>query len=498
LTGDDLDQLAVNTMRGLSIDAVQKAKSGHPGMPMGMADAAFVLWTRFLRHSPSDPKWANRDRFVLSAGHGSALLYSLLHLLGYDLTLDDLMQFRQWDSRTPGHPEYWCAPGVETTTGPLGQGFATAVGMALAERMLAATFNREGDAIVDHHTYAIVSDGDLMEGISHEAASLAGHLGLSRAIFLYDDNHISIEGDTALAFSEDVARRFEGYRWHVQRIDGHDRAAVARAIEGAQEEKERPSLIICRTHIGYGSPSRQDTAAAHGEPLGDEEVRRTKQQLGLPTEPLFFVPDVVRELFAGCRERAERETAAWQGRLAERKKAHPGLAAQWQAQMSSALPEDLAERLPVFEPGKAVATRNASGEVLQALERALPGLIGGSADLAPSTKTLIEGRESVSKSNYGGRNLHFGVREHAMGGMMNGIALHGGFIPYGGTFLVFSDYMRPSIRLAALSRLRAIYVLTHDSVFLGEDGPTHQPIEHFAALRAIRAATSFLTRATPN
>jgi len=485
LTGDALDQLAVNTIRALAMDAVQKANSGHPGMPMGMADAAYVLWTRFLRYSPEDPRWPDRDRFVLSAGHGSMLLYSLLHLAGYEVTLEDLRQFRQWESRTPGHPEYWCVPGVETTTGPLGQGFANGVGMALAERMLAAAFNRRGETIVDHYTYGIVSDGDLMEGISHEAASLAGHLGLGRLIYLYDDNQITIEGSTDLAFSENVARRFEAYHWHVVRVDGHDRKAVAAAIEAARQTTRRPSLIICRTHIAKGSPHKQDTADAHGAPLGEEEVRLTKQALGFPVEPPFFVPDVVREVFARRRREVEAEAADWRRRFEAWRRAHPDQAAQWDARMNRAIPEGLAERLPSFEVGKAVATRNASGEILQVLSAELPGLVGGSADLAPSTKTLIKKETAVRRGAYRGRNLHFGVREHAMGGMLNGLALHGGFTPYGGTFLVFSDYMRPSVRLAAMMCQPVIYVFTHESVFVGEDGPTHQPIEHIMALRAI-------------
>ena len=485
LTGDALDELAVNTIRGLAMDAVQKAKSGHPGMPMGMADAAFVLWTRFLRHSPSDPEWPNRDRFVLSAGHGSMLLYALLHLFGYDLALDDLQQFRQWESRTPGHPEFWCAPGVETTTGPLGQGFANGVGMALAERMLAQDFNGAGDDIVDHYTYGIVSDGDLMEGLSHEAASIAGHLGLARLIYLYDDNHITIEGSTDLAFSEDVAQRFEAYHWHVQRVDGHDRGAVADALEAARQETERPSIIICRTHIAKGSPNKQDTSGAHGEPLGEDEVVATKEALGLPVAPTFFVPEAVRALLAGVRERLDKEASEWRARFAQWQQANPELSAQWEARMARKIPEGLGGKLPSFEVGKEIATRNASSEVLQVLSREIPGFVGGSADLAPSTKTLIEGAEDLARGRYSGRNLRFGVREHGMGGLMNGMSLHGGFIPYGGTFLVFSDYMRPSVRLAALMRQPVIYVFTHDSVFVGEDGPTHQPVEHVAALRAI-------------
>jgi len=486
LTGEDLDELAINTIRALTMDAVQKANSGHPGMPMGMADAAYVLWTQFLRHSPADPKWPDRDRFVLSAGHGSMLLYSLLHLFGYDTKLEDLEQFRQWESRTPGHPEYWCAPGVETTTGPLGQGFANGVGMALAERMLAAHMNVEGEEpVVDHYTYAICSDGDMMEGISHEAAALAGHLGLNKLIYLYDDNHITIEGDTDLALSEDVGTRFEGYDWHVLHVGAHDRKSIAKAIEAAKAEKHRPNLIICRSHIAFGAPNAQDTSESHGAPLGEEEVRLTKENLGFPTEPLFFVPEVVPEKLAERAKELNEEAEAWKKRFADWRRKHPDLAKVWDARMSGALPEGLAERLPKYDSGKAVATRNASGEVLQVLSAELPALAGGSADLHPSTKTFIKKETNVERERYAGRNLHFGVREHGMGGMLNGMAYHGGFIPYGGTFLIFSDYMRPSVRLAALSKLQVIYVWSHDSVFLGEDGPTHQPIEHLASLRAM-------------
>jgi len=486
LTGDDLDQLIVNTIRALAMDGVQKAKSGHPGMPMGMADTAYVLWTRFLRHSPADPDWADRDRFLLSAGHGSMLLYSLLHLFGYDMQMEDLMQFRQWESRTPGHPEYRCAPGVETTTGPLGQGFANGVGLALAERMLAAHFNCDGEEpLVDHYVYAICSDGDIMEGISHEAAAIAGHLGLGRIIYLYDDNHITIEGSTDLAMSEDVGRRFEAYHWHVQRIDGHHRTAVAASIEAARAETQRPSIIICRTHIAKGSPNKQDTAESHGAPLGDEEVQLTKQALGFPTAPLFFLPDIVKETLAARRQELDAQAESWKQRFARWRRAHPDLAKLWDARMSGALPAGLAQRLPSFETGKAVATRNASGEILQVLSAELPALAGGSADLHPSTKTFIKNEEAVRKGAYRGRNLHFGVREHAMGGILNGMAVHGGFLPYGGTFFVFSDYMRPSVRLAALSGIQVIYVWTHDTVFVGEDGPTHEPVEHHSAIRAI-------------
>jgi len=453
---------------------------------MGMADTAYVLWTRFLRHSPADPDWADRDRFLLSAGHGSMLLYSLLHLFGYDMQMEDLMQFRQWESRTPGHPEYRCAPGVETTTGPLGQGFANGVGLALAERMLAAHFNCDGEEpLVDHYVYAICSDGDIMEGISHEAAAIAGHLGLGRIIYLYDDNHITIEGSTDLAMSEDVGRRFEAYHWHVQRIDGHHRTAVAASIEAARAETQRPSIIICRTHIAKGSPNKQDTAESHGAPLGDEEVQLTKQALGFPTAPLFFLPDIVKETLAARRQELDAQAESWKQRFARWRRAHPDLAKLWDARMSGALPAGLAQRLPSFETGKAVATRNASGEILQVLSAELPALAGGSADLHPSTKTFIKNEEAVRKGAYRGRNLHFGVREHAMGGILNGMAVHGGFLPYGGTFFVFSDYMRPSVRLAALSGIQVIYVWTHDTVFVGEDGPTHEPVEHHSAIRAI-------------
>ncbi len=487
----NLDQLSVNTIRTLAMDAVQKANSGHPGMPMGMADAAYVLWTEFLKHNPADPEWADRDRFVLSAGHGSMLLYSLLHLSGYDLPLAELKQFRQWGSQTPGHPEYGKAPGVETTTGPLGQGFANGVGLALAERLLAAEFNRPGFEIVDHHTYAIVSDGDLMEGISHEAASLAGHLGLGKLVYLYDDNHITIEGSTSLAFSEDVARRFESYDWHVQRIDGHDRAAVAEALRQARAETERPSLVICRTHIGYGSPNKQDHAEAHGAPLGEEEVRRTKEQMGWPPDARFYVPDEVLAHFRTALDAGAEAQAAWQSRFARYRDAHPDLAAEWERRLTGQLLDGWDEALPHFAPGDGpLATRAAGGEVLAALAPGLPELVGGSADLHPSTKTYLKAYETIRKGEYEGRNLHFGVREHAMAGIVSGLALHGGFRLYGSTFLIFSDYMRPSIRLAALMRLPVIYVFTHDSIFVGEDGPTHQPVEHLASLRAIPGLTT--------
>ncbi|HSJ58612.1 MAG TPA: transketolase, partial [Anaerolineae bacterium] len=482
----DLEQSSVNTIRALAMDAVQKAQSGHPGMPMGMADAAYVLWTHFLKHNPSDPLWPDRDRFVLSAGHGSMLLYSMLYLTGYDLPLEELKQFRQWGSMTPGHPEYDETPGVETTTGPLGQGFANGVGMALAERMLAAEFNRPGFEIVDHHTYAIASDGDLMEGLSHEAASLAGHLGLGKLIYLYDNNEITIEGKTGLAFSEDVVRRFGGYNWHVLAVDGHDRQAVKEAIEAAKAETERPSLIALRTHIAYGSPGKQDTAEAHGAPLGEEEVLRAKENLGLPTDREFYVPDEVLAHYRQAVPKGKKLQAEWQAMFQRYAEAHPDLAAEWSRRLAGNLPEGWEAALPEFEPASdPVATRSAGGKVLQAIAPALPELVGGSGDLHPSTNTYLKAYPSVAPRSFAGRNLHFGVREHAMGGTLNGMALHGGYRVYGSTFLVFSDYMRPSMRLAAIMGLPVIYVFTHDSIFVGEDGPTHEPVEHLASLRAM-------------
>jgi len=478
--------LGVNAIRALSMDAVQKAGSGHPGMPMGMAEAAFVLWTRHLKHNPRDPAWPDRDRFILSAGHGSMLLYSLLYLSGAPgMTLDGLKQFRQWGSRTPGHPEYGLTPGVEVTTGPLGQGFAAGVGMAIAERVLARRFNREGHLIVDHYTYGIVSDGDLMEGVSAEAASLAGHLGLGKLIYLYDANRISIDGPTDLSFTEDVGKRFEAYGWQVLQVDGHDMEAVDQALWEARAELDRPSLIICRTHIAYGSPNKQDTAAAHGEPLGEEEVRLTKEALGWPVEPPFFVPEEVVQFFKEKQKAWAALEAEWQARFAAWCTAFPKLAELWDLVMERRLPAGWDEGLPQFPAGNAMATRDASGEVLQVLARKLPHLLTGSADLSLSTKTYLKAYPPLKKGDFSGRNIHFGVREHAMGGILNGLALHGGVLPVGGTFLVFSDYMRPSLRLAALMELPIIYVFTHDSLFLGEDGPTHQPVEHLASLRAI-------------
>ncbi len=485
-----IEQIA-NTLRFLSADGVQKAGSGHPGMPMGAADFTAVLWSRFLRYHPRDPEWIDRDRFVLSAGHGSMLLYSILHLAGFDLSLEDLRQFRQWGSRTPGHPEYGVTPGVETTTGPLGQGFGNAVGMALAEAMLAARVNREDFAPIDHYTYAIVSDGDLMEGISAEAASLAGHLKLGKIVFFYDDNRITIEGSTDLAYSDDVRRRFEGYHWHVEEIDGHDPDAIAAALDRCRAEKERPSLIIGHTHIGRGSPNKQDTASAHGEPLGDEEIVLAKKNLGWPVEPTFYVPDEVRDFFRSRAAAMQSIYERWTADVAERRKRDAGFDRDWGSFCEGRLTADVRNALPDFRDKDAIATRNAGGEALQAVAAAVPWLVGGSADLSPSTKTEIKGGGSVAPGDFSGRNLHFGIREHAMGSIMNGIALHGGFRPYGSTFLVFSDYMRPPIRIAALSHIPAIYVFTHDSIFVGEDGPTHQPIEHVTALRIIPGVKVF-------
>ncbi len=482
----ELDQLCINTLRTLVMDGVQKAKSGHPGMPMGVADMAYVLWTRFLKHSPANPAWPDRDRFVLSAGHGSMLLYSLLHLTGYDLRLEEIKNFRQWSSRTPGHPEYGLTTGVETTTGPLGQGFANGVGMAIAERFLAATFNRPGFPIFGHFTYAIVSDGDLMEGVSHEAASLAGHLGLGKLIYLYDDNEISIEGSTDLTFTEDVPARFRAYGWHVQEVDGYDLDGIEAAIRAAQEETKRPSLIVCHTHIAYGSPNKQDTAGAHGAPLGEEEVRLTKEALGWPPDAHFLIPDEALAVFRQAVERGREAEAQWRETCERYRAAYPEEGALLETLWAGRLPAGWIDALPTFAPADGpLATRKASGAVLNALAPALPTLIGGSADLAPSNVTLLKGFADFQRETPAGRNLRFGVREHAMGSVLNGLASHGGVFPYGGTFLVFSDYMRPAVRLAAMMHLPVVYVWTHDSVWIGEDGPTHQPVEQLAALRAI-------------
>ena len=486
MTNTTLDELCVNTIRTLAIDGVQKANSGHPGLPMGMADAAYVLWTQFLHYNPKNPDWPDRDRFVLSAGHGSMLLYSLLHLTGYDLPLEQLKQFRQWDSLTPGHPEYGLTRGVETTTGPLGQGFANGVGMAIAEAFLAATFNRPGHDIVNHYTYVICSDGDLMEGISHEAASMAGHMKLGKLIYLYDDNHISIDGSTGLAFTEDRMKRFEAYHWHTQQIDGHDRAAVAAAIKAAQAVTDKPSIIACRTTIGYGSPNKANTKEVHGAALGVDEVKLTKKVYGWDPDKEFYIPDEALAHFRQAVDRGAQGEAEWKARLDAYAKAYPQEAEQFRQALSGELPEGWEEALPVFPPdAKGMATRAAFGKVLNAIAPVLPTLIGGSADLEPSNNTFLKGYPVFANDSFAGRNFHFGVREHGMAAALNGMAVHGGVIPYGGTFLIFSDYCRPAIRLAALSHFPTIFVFTHDSIGLGEDGPTHQPVEHLAALRAI-------------
>lgn len=474
-----------NIIRGLSMDGVQKANSGHPGMPMGTADFASVLFLKFLKYNPADPHWPDRDRFVQSAGHGSMLLYSLLHLAGYDLPLEELKQFRQWGSRTPGHPEAHLTPGVETTTGPLGQGCGNAVGMALAEAMLAARFNRPGHTIVDHYTYVLAGDGCLMEGISHEAFSHAGHLGLNKLIVFYDSNRITIEGSTDLAYSDDVRKRFEGYRWNVLEIDGHDHAAIEQALHAARAERSRPTLIIGHTTIAKGSPHMAGNAEAHGAPLGVEEVKASKRNLGLPDDQEFYISDEARAIFAERRKQGEAAYAAWRAALDAYRTAHPDLAALYDASLKRKIPTDIEKKLPVFPADKPMATRAASGQVIQALAQAIPHFVGGSADLAPSTNTLIKGSPSVAPGRFEGRNLHFGVREHSMAAIVNGMCLHGGFTVYGATFLVFSDYCRPALRLAALMEIPVLMVLTHDSIFLGEDGPTHQAVEHLAALRAI-------------
>ncbi|HSD46824.1 MAG TPA: transketolase [Pyrinomonadaceae bacterium] len=484
-TTPELDQLCINTIRALTLDAVQKAKSGHPGLPLGAAAMAYVLWTRFLRHNPKNPKFDNRDRFLLSAGHGSMLLYSLLFLTGYDLSLDELKNFRQWGSKTPGHPEYGLTPGVEITTGPLGQGFANGVGMAMGAAHLASRFNKEKFPLIDHHVYAIVSDGDLMEGVASEAASLAGHLKLGKLIYLYDDNNVTIEGFTNLAFSEDVPKRFESYGWHTLTVaDGNNLDEIEAAIRAAQAVEDRPSLISVKTIIGFGMPT-QGTRKAHSDPPGEDAVREAKRHLGWPEDEHFYVPEEVLAHYREAIERGAQLESDWNALVDEYEKAHPEEGKLWRATMSGDLPAGWEDHLPKFENAKDVATRVASGEVINALAPVLPMLIGGSADLGVSNNTDIKESHSFEAGTYDGRILHFGVREHAMGSTLTGMSLNGGLIPYGGTFLTFSDYMRPAIRLAALSEVQVIYVFTHDSVGLGEDGPTHQPIEHLAALRTI-------------
>jgi transketolase len=505
LTHDGIDDLCINTIRTLSIDAVQKAASGHPGMPMGAAAMAYVLWTRHMRHDPADPDWMNRDRFILSAGHGSMLLYSLLFLTGYGLTLDDLEHFRQWESRTPGHPERGATVGVEVTTGPLGQGFGNAVGMAIAERWLAETFNRPDTEIVDHRTYVIASDGDLMEGVASEAASLAGDLKLGRLIVLYDANLITLSATTNVTFREDVGARFAAYDWHVQTIDGMDTQAVDAALSAAEAEGERPSLIIAHTHLGYGSPNKQDTFEAHGEPLGPEEVRLTKRAYGWPEDAQFLVPEEAQREFSKVGLKGAELRREWQRVMGAYQGAYPELAKTFERCYAGELPEGWEAALPTFAPADGeMATRDAGGKVVAVLANTLPHLVGGSGDLDPSTRTMMKGKgdfESAEVAEFGqtpptqgtaggiwgyeGRNIHFGVREHAMGAILTGMAHHGGIVPFGATFLIFSDYMRPSIRLASLSRAHVVYVFTHDSIGLGEDGPTHQPVEQIASLRAM-------------
>ena len=485
-----LDLLCINTVRTLAMDAVQQANSGHPGTPMALAPVAYVLWQRHLRYNPANPAWAGRDRFVLSCGHACMLLYAALYLTGYDVSLDDIKQFRQWGSKTPGHSEYGHTPGVEVTTGPLGQGVGNAVGLALAEAHLAAIFNRPGHAVIDHHTYFLCSDGDLMEGVSHEACSFAGHLKLGKLIGIYDDNHITIDGKTELTFSDDTARRFEGYGWHLDRVaDGNDLGALDAALAAARRASDRPSLVIVRTHIGYGSPHKQDTASAHGAPLGEEEVKLTKQNLGWPSLEPFHVPEEALAHWRRAQERGARLQAEWQQKSAAYRKAHPDLAAELERRLAGRLPDGWDADLPTFTPKDAQATRAASGKVLAAVAPKLPELIGGSADLAESTNVVFHNGGDLEAGSWGARNLHFGVREHGMGAVMNGLALHGGIRPVGSTFLIFSEYMRPPIRLAALGRIPALYVFTHDSIGLGEDGPTHQPIEQLASLRAIPNVT---------
>jgi len=483
---DDLQARAINAIRFLSADGVQQAGSGHPGLPMGAAAMAFTLWTRHLRHNPRNPKWTGRDRFILSGGHGSMLLYSLLHLTGYDLPLEELKNFRQWGSKTPGHPEYGLTPGVETTTGPLGQGFATGVGMAIAQAHLAAVFNKPGHEVVQSYIYGIVTDGDLMEGISSEAASLAGHLQLGRIVYLYDDNHISIDGSTDLAFTEDRGARFEAYGWHVQKVeDGNDVEAIDVAIKNAKADP-RPSIIMCRTIIGFGAPHKQGTSKAHGEPLGDEELNAAKENLGWPTEPRFYIPDDVLAFYRKAVDKGRELEFDWKMKFDAYKNLHPNLGAELTRRLAGKLPDGWDVELPIFPAdAKGMATRASSGKIINALAAILPELVGGSADLAPSNNTHIDGSPDFEKISYEARNFHFGVREHAMGAALNGMNLFGGIIAYGGTFLIFSDYMKPAIRIAAISHIPSIFVFTHDSVGLGEDGPTHQPIEQLAALRAI-------------
>jgi len=484
---NNIDQLSINTIRFLAVDAVQKANAGHPGLPMGCAPIAYFLYEKEMKHNPQNPKWLNRDRFILSAGHGCMLLYSILHLCGYDISIDDLKSFRQWDSITPGHPEFVLTAGVESTTGPLGQGFANAIGMAIAQEYLAAMFNKDDMKILDHYIYGICSDGDLMEGVSHEAASIAGHLKLGKVIFFYDDNNITIEGSTSLTFSEDIQKRFESYNWQTLHInDVNDLEQIDKAIKDAKGETDKPTLIITKTHIGYGSPNKQDTAAAHGSPLGEEEVKLTKKKLKWTGDKTFFIPDEVAEHFSDVKTKGRKIEDDWNKLFYDYKSKYPAEAEQFLKIMNNEFGDEWKSKLPSFsDVSENIATRSASGKVINSIEKELPTFIGGSADLAPSTNTLMKDETDFSATDRSGRNFHFGVREHGMASILNGMAIYGGIIPYGATFLIFSDYLRPAIRLGAISGIKVIYVFTHDSIGLGEDGPTHQPIEHLAAIRAI-------------
>ncbi|MDT7827380.1 transketolase [Pricia sp. S334] len=483
---DTIEQQAINTVRVLAADAVQKANSGHPGTPMALAPMGHVLWTDKMNYNPKSPQWANRDRFILSAGHACMLQYSFLYLTGYDLSMDDIKDFRQLDSKTPGHPESHLTEGIEVTTGPLGQGFANGVGFAIAQKYMAARFNKPDFDLFDYHIYAICSDGDLMEGVASEAASAAGHLKLGNMIYLYDDNSITIEGDTDLAFDENVNERFRAYNWHVQQVaDGNDLQAISEAIDKAKEETDKPSLISVRTKIGYGSPNKVDTASAHGSPLGEDEVRLVKEKFGFDPDKNFVVPDEVLDFYHKAGAKGEQKEKEWNDLFAEYKEKYPDLAEEYEMVISGNLPEGWKDKLPKFEPGDHMATRKASGKTLNAIAEYLPNLVGGSADLAPSTSTLLEDYESFTANHPEGRNFHFGIREHAMGSILNGMALSGYLIPYGATFLIFSDYMRPPMRLAAIMGIRPIYVFTHDSIGLGEDGTTHQPVEQLVGLRSV-------------
>lgn len=483
-----IEELTINTIRTLSMDAVQKANSGHPGTPMALAPLSYILWKKFLKYNPKNPKWFDRDRFILSNGHASMLLYSMLYLTGYDLSLNDIKNFRQWGSKTPGHPEYEDTPGVETTTGPLGQGFMNGVGMGIAEKHLASVFNRPGYEIIDHYTYVFCSDGDLMEGASHEAASIAGHLGLGKLIYFYDDNHITIEGKTEITYNDNVPKRFEGYNWHVQNIGdkANDLNELSEAITKAKEEKTKPSLIIIRSHIGYGSPNKQDTPEAHGSPLGEEEIKLTKKYYGWPENEKFLVPEKALDHMHEAINYGKKLESEWNEKYTAYKKAHPQLAAQFEDALNGNIPKDWDKDIPVFEPSDGpIATRSAGSKILNSFAKNIPWLIGGSGDLAPSTKTLLKGTDYIEKDNFNNRNFAWGIREHAMCGASSGLYLHGGVRPYASTFFIFTDYARPAIRLASIMKLPVIYIMTHDSIGLGEDGPTHQPIEHLASLRAM-------------